>query len=200
MKHILIFIALILASVSLTACGEKAETPDVPVSDVPADVPIRETERPVKPHTDTTEHSIAEASDTTEYPESDASGTTEHPTTEASGTTAEVERPQDRTTGRMRPEVMAYRPEFRGIIGDDNRPTVLGKTTGEVDAILGEPRALVRQTAANPEFSREVRIYSPYDEDPTGFYIYFRGGVVVEERMDEFNGLYGSAVLEWFKM
>lgn len=178
MKHILICIALILASVTLMACDEKAETPDVPVSDVPADVPVPETERPVTPHTDTTEH----------------------PTAEASDTTAEVERPQDRTTGRMSPEVMAYRPEFRGIIGDDNRPTVMGKTTGEVDAILGEPRALVRQTAANPEFSREVRIYSPYDEDPTGFYIYFRGGVVVEERMDEFNGLYGSAVLEWFKM
>ena len=164
-----------------------SETPDVPVSDLPADVPIRKTERPVTPHTDT--------NNTT--PAIDTAG---HPQTEAAGTTAEVERPQDRTTGRMRPEVMAYRPEFRGIIGDDNRPTVLGKTTGEVDAILGEPRALVRQTAANPEFSREVRIYSPYDEDPTGFYIYFRGGVVVEERMDEFNGLYGSAVLEWFKM
>lgn len=189
MKHILICIALILASVALTACGEKAETPDIPVSEVPADVPLPETERPVTPHTDTTEHPTAEAADTTEYAQSDASGTT-----------AEVERPQDRTTGRMRPEVMAYRPEFRGIIGDDNRPTVMGKTTGEVDAILGEPRALVRQTAANPEFSREVRIYSPYEEDPTGFYVYFRGGVVVEERMDEFNGLYGSAVLEWFKM
>jgi hypothetical protein len=178
MKNILILLAFILASISFTACGDAAESPDVPVSETPADVPLPESERPVMPHTDTTEHASAEVPDTT----------------------AEVEQPQDRSTGRMRPEVMAYRPEFRTIIGDNNRPTVMGKTTAEVGSILGEPRALVRQTAANPEFSREVRIYSPYDEDPTGFYIYFRGGVAVEERMDEFNGLYGSAVLEWFKM
>jgi hypothetical protein len=178
MKNILILLAFILASISFTACGDADRTPDVPVSETPADVPLPETERPVMPHTDTTEHASAEVPDTT----------------------VEVEREQNRPTGRMRPEVMAYRPEFRAIIGDDNRPTVMGKTTAEVDSLLGEPIALVRQTAANPEFSREVRIYSPYDEDPTGFYIYFRGGVVVEERLDEFNGLYGSAVLEWFKM
>ncbi|MFU8861575.1 MAG: lipoprotein [Cyclonatronaceae bacterium] len=192
MNRILICIALILASITLTACGEKSETPDVPVSEVPADVPFPDTERHVTPNTDTTSP--------TDQLQTGASVTTEDPTNDAADTTAEIERPQNRATGRMRPEVMAYRPEFRSIIGDDNRPSVMGKNTSEVDAILGEPRALVRQTAANPEFSREVRIYLPYDEDPTGFYIYFRGGEVVDERLDEFNGLYGSTVLEWFKM
>lgn len=81
--------------------------------------------------------------------------------------------------------------------------TLMGESVSEVKNLLGEPPVLVRSTAADPNYSREIWIYMPYDEDPTGLYVYFKGGKVVKSCLDEFNGLVGSSIWEdsdfWFK-
>ena len=57
--------------------------------------------------------------------------------------------------------------------------------------------------AVNPKNNREIWIYHPYDYDPTGLYIYFKGDNVVKTKLDEFNGLVASSIWEdtdfWFK-
>lgn len=74
--------------------------------------------------------------------------------------------------------------------------TLQGETTTRVRELLGEPPHLIRSIAVNPAASREIWIYSPYDEDPTGLYLYFKGGTLDSSRQDEFNGLYGSGLLD----
>ncbi|MDI6891912.1 MAG: hypothetical protein QMD08_02785 [Actinomycetota bacterium] len=81
--------------------------------------------------------------------------------------------------------------------------TLMGESVSELRNLLGEPPVLVRSIAADPDCSREIWIYMPYDEDPTGLYIYFKGGKVAKSLLDEFNGLVGSSIWEdsdfWFK-
>ncbi len=72
--------------------------------------------------------------------------------------------------------------------------TLMDEHIGKVERILGPPPFLVRSTAVKPQFSREIWIFLPYDEDPTGLYVYFKGGRVHKSRLDEFNGLPGSAI------
>ncbi|MEW6623630.1 MAG: hypothetical protein AB1420_10990 [Bacillota bacterium] len=67
--------------------------------------------------------------------------------------------------------------------------TLTGKSVNEVRELLGEPPVLVRSIAVNPEFNREVWVFHPFDEDPTGLYIFFKGNQLVNSRLDEFPGL-----------
>lgn len=76
------------------------------------------------------------------------------------------------------------------------KTTLTGRLVNELKTLLGEPPVLVRSIAANPEYSREVWVYFPYEDDPTGLYIYFKGGRVTKTKLDEFNGLVGSAIFE----
>ncbi|KUO53126.1 MAG: hypothetical protein APF76_03545 [Desulfitibacter sp. BRH_c19] len=71
--------------------------------------------------------------------------------------------------------------------------TLLGKSISEIRETLGEPPVLVRSIAANPENSKEMWVYHPFDEDPTGLYLFFKGGELVNSRLDEFSGLSGIA-------
>lgn len=72
--------------------------------------------------------------------------------------------------------------------------TLVNETVEQVAELLGQPPFLVRSTAFSPEHSREVWIFLPYEGDPTGLYLYFKGGRFHKSRLDEFNGLPGSAV------
>lgn len=76
--------------------------------------------------------------------------------------------------------------------------TLEGRSTKEVRDLLGEPPVLVRNVAANPEFTREIWVYRPFDEDPTGLYLYFKSGKLVNSRLDEFSGLEGLLADELF--
>ncbi len=69
--------------------------------------------------------------------------------------------------------------------------TLEGRTTEEIRTLLGEPPVLVRNVAVNPEFTREIWVFRPYDEDPTGLYLYFKTGKLMNSRLDEFSGLEG---------
>ena len=74
--------------------------------------------------------------------------------------------------------------------------TLQGETTDRVRELLGEPPYLIRSIAVNTAASREIWIFTPYDEDPTGLYLFFKGGTLDSSRQDEFGGLYGSGLLD----
>jgi hypothetical protein len=74
--------------------------------------------------------------------------------------------------------------------------TLTGESTQEVSALLGRPPVLIRQIAAVPEASREIWVYLPYAEDPTGLYLFFKANRLTESRLDEFAGLYNSGLLD----
>jgi FtsZ-binding cell division protein ZapB len=74
--------------------------------------------------------------------------------------------------------------------------TLTGEPVSRIQALFGEPPFLIRSIAANPAASREIRIYLPGGEDPTGVYLFFKGGRLHSSRIDEFNGLYGSGLLD----
>ena len=74
--------------------------------------------------------------------------------------------------------------------------TITGKTVAEVEELLGIPPVKIRSIAATASFNREIWIYMPYAEDPTGLYLYFKGNQLWRSRLDEFTGVYGSGLLE----
>lgn len=104
---------------------------------------------------------------------------------------------QDLVSQPQQPEISRKpKPGWERYFPSPTKTTLTGRLVNEVKTLLGEPPVLVRSIAANPEYSREVWIYLPYEDDPTGLYIYFKGGRVVKTRLDEFNGLEGSAIFE----
>jgi hypothetical protein len=69
----------------------------------------------------------------------------------------------------------------------------------EIDKVLGAAPVVIKQSRDGAPIRREVRVYMPYDEDPTGLYIYFLNDRVQSFRMDEFNGITNSSLLDYFK-
>lgn len=74
--------------------------------------------------------------------------------------------------------------------------TLKGESTARVRELLGEPPFLIRSIAVNPQFNREIWIFAPFDQDPTGLYLFFKGGQLDSAELNEFNGLYGSGLLD----
>jgi hypothetical protein len=67
-----------------------------------------------------------------------------------------------------------------------------GMTRDELLEVLGCPLHSMRLGAlGNPAYIRELWIYHPYDEDPTGLYVWLQGGVFHASRLDEFTGFWG---------
>ncbi len=79
---------------------------------------------------------------------------------------------------------------------DPESTTLEGESVEQVRSLLGDPPVLLRSIAANPVYNREIWIYLPYEEDPTGLYIFFKGNQVIGNRLDEFTGLYNSGLLD----
>jgi hypothetical protein len=65
-------------------------------------------------------------------------------------------------------------------------------TRDELLEVLGCPLHSMRLGAlGNPAYVRELWVYHPYDEDPTGLYVWLQGGVFHASRLDEFTGFWG---------
>jgi cell division protein FtsB len=79
---------------------------------------------------------------------------------------------------------------------DPDTTTLEGASPAEVYELLGEPPFKIRSTAANPTANREIWVYLPYAEDPTGLYLFFKGDQLWSSQLDEFGGLYQSGLLE----
>lgn len=77
---------------------------------------------------------------------------------------------------------------------DAETTTLEGEPIEDVRRLLGEPPFLVRSTAVDPQNSREVWVYTPFADDPTGLYLFFSGGRLEKSRLDEFPGLRGSFI------
>lgn len=90
----------------------------------------------------------------------------------------------------------APKPGWEAYFPEPDSTTLMNEEIGEVRRLLGEPPFKLRSIAAEPANNREIWIYIPYAEDLTGLYLYFKGNRVSGSRLDEFNGLYGSGLLD----
>jgi hypothetical protein len=64
-----------------------------------------------------------------------------------------------------------------------------GLTREELTDVLGCPPHVIRMTSVvSADNNRELWVYHPYDEDPTGLYVWLKGDVFHESTLDEFNG------------
>ncbi|MFZ5436230.1 MAG: hypothetical protein ACOZCF_07945 [Bacillota bacterium] len=88
------------------------------------------------------------------------------------------------------------RPGWQAYFPTAETTTLTGKSVDEVRSLLGEPPVLLRSIARNPEFNREIWVFMPFEEDPTGLYIFFKGDRVSGSRLDEFNGIVNSGLLD----
>jgi len=88
------------------------------------------------------------------------------------------------------------RPGWQAYFPTAETTTLAGKSIDEVRDLLGEPPVLLQSIARNPEFNREIWVFMPFEEDPTGLYIFFKGDRVSGSRVDEFNGIVNSGLLD----
>lgn len=109
----------------------------------------------------------------------------------------EEEIAQLRDQGQAPPEINRQpKPGWEAYFPTPETTTLTGESVTRVRELLGEPPVLIRSIAVNPQFNREIWVFTPFDQDPTGLYLFFKGGQLVSSRLDEFNGLYGSGLLD----
>jgi hypothetical protein len=64
-----------------------------------------------------------------------------------------------------------------------------GLTREQLLAVLGCPPHIIRMTSlVSADHHRELWVYQPFAEDPTGWYIWLKGNTVHHSALDEFNG------------
>ncbi len=64
-----------------------------------------------------------------------------------------------------------------------------GLTREQLLDALGCPPHIIRMTSVvSEEYNRELWVYHPFDDDPTGLFIWLKGDVFHRSRLDEFNG------------
>lgn len=71
---------------------------------------------------------------------------------------------------------------------EEGDSTLKGNSWLKVKTILGEPSVLIRQG------DKEVWVFMPFDQDPTGLYLFFKEDKLLKHRLDEFNGLSNSLI------
>lgn len=64
-----------------------------------------------------------------------------------------------------------------------------GLTREELVEVLGCPPHVIRMTSVvSEDFNKELWVYHPYEEDPTGLYVWLKGNVYHDSTLNEFNG------------
>lgn len=108
----------------------------------------------------------------------------------------------DRARGEEIPaEPMRYKLEmlpYSHFADDEGYLDMAGVSLDEVQKVFGDPPIQVRQSVDGAPVRKEVRVYMPYKEDATGLYIFFLNEKVESFKMDEFNGIQNSTVMDYF--
>ncbi len=72
-----------------------------------------------------------------------------------------------------------------------------GLTREELVDALGCPPHVIRMTSVvSASNNKELWVYHPYDEDPTGLYIWLKGDVYHDSTLDEFNGFWCNQMMD----
>lgn len=138
--------------------------------------------------------------DLTSEPQTDTSATR----TETSDRIASI---QDRlvpieSTDSEQSDTPKYRlevPPYSTFLNEEGYLDLLGRSMAEIDEVLGESPIVARQSIRGAPIRKEIRVYLPYEEDSTGLYIFFENERVIEFKMDEFNGIIQSGILDYLK-
>lgn len=78
-------------------------------------------------------------------------------------------------------------------MSDDVLPSdLVGKSTAEITKLFGDPDA----STSNSPLAKDIWVYFMSDEDSTATYFYFKNGIVVQTKQDEFNGSFDADT--WF--
>lgn len=88
---------------------------------------------------------------------------------------------------------------FNRFLNSDGFLDLNGRTINEIDEVLGDAPIVVKQSIIGAPIRKEIRVYLPYREDSTGLYIFFENEMVIEFKMDEFNGIIQSGILDYLK-
>lgn len=64
---------------------------------------------------------------------------------------------------------------------------------------MGDAPIVVKQSIKDAPIRKEVRVYMPYAEDTTGLYLFIQNEIVLDFKLDEFNGIQYSSVMGFFE-
>lgn len=90
-------------------------------------------------------------------------------------------------------------PPYNTFLNDEGYLDLLGKSMSDIDEVFGEAPIVAKQSIKGAPIRKEIRVYMPYQEDSTGLYIFFENEIVIEFKMDEFNGIIQSGLLDYLK-
>src|SRR5690606_31961497 len=88
---------------------------------------------------------------------------------------------------------------YNQFLNNEGLLDLLASSMTEIDAVLGESPIVARKSIKGAPIRKEIRVYMPYHEDSTGLYIFFENEIVIEFKMDEFNGIIQSGLLDYLK-
>ncbi len=89
------------------------------------------------------------------------------------------------------PDCWNYQPTGMKPNPGWNTVDLEGLTREELVEVLGCPPHVIRMTSVvSAAHNRELWVYHPYDEDPTGLFVWLKGNVYHDSMLDEFNGFW----------
>lgn len=87
---------------------------------------------------------------------------------------------------------------FNRFADNNGYVNFIGVSLDRIQQVLGDAPIVVRQSIPGAPVRKEVRVYMPYQEDLTGLYLFIENEVVQDFRMDEFNGIQNSSIMDYF--
>jgi len=87
---------------------------------------------------------------------------------------------------------------YSPLHGDDGYLNLINRSMSDIDTYLGVAPIVIKQSVTGAPVRREIRVYLPYQEDLTGLYLFFQNERIVAFKMDEFNGIHNSDLLDFF--
>lgn len=91
-----------------------------------------------------------------------------------------------------------YQPTTMQPLAGWENEDLEGLTREELVEVLGCPPHVIRMTSViSEDFNRELWVYHPYEEDPTGLYVWLKGNVYHTSILDEFNGFWCYEMMDF---
>jgi hypothetical protein len=87
---------------------------------------------------------------------------------------------------------------YTPLHGDDGYLNLMDRSMVDIDTYLGVAPIVIKQSVAGAPVRLEIRVYLPYREDSTGLYLFFQNERIVAFKLDEFNGIQNSDLLDFF--
>ena len=104
----------------------------------------------------------------------------------------------DQVSKGWQPRYRLDLPPYNTFVDQEGFLDFSNVSATKIQSVLGDAPVIIRIARPGATLRREIRVYFPYEEDPTGLFLFLRNETVVSFRLDEFNGLSSPQIQDFF--